>query len=193
MRKLFFYLLFVVVSTMVGGATTLVQMDLDDLTSQAQTIVYGRIVSSRTEWDKNHSAIYTFYTVQPIEYLKGQLGSTFELQEMGGTLDGLTMRVPSAPEFKPGQEEVLFVWTDQLGRNLVIGMEQGAVGVETDQQTGQKSLNRTIRIGSSRELAKSNEPAPVTSKLLPQFFDQVRRSAAKAAQRSGNSGERSTR
>lgn len=193
MRKLLSCLLFVLLSATLARATTLVQMDLDDLTSQSQTVVYGKIVSSRTEWDRSHSVIYTFYTVQPIQYLKGQLGSTFELQEMGGTLDGLTMKVPSAPEFKAGQEAVLFVWTDPLGRNLVIGMEQGAVGIETDPQTNRKFVNRTIRFGSARDVSTPSEPVGATSKLLPQFFDQIRRSAAKAAQKSANSGERSTK
>ena len=188
MRKLLCCLLLVAASAAPAAATTLARMDLDDLTAASQTIVYGKIVASRTEWDKTRSVIYTFYTVRPIQYLKGQLGPEFLLQEMGGTLDGLTMTVPSAPQFAVGQEEVLFIWTDPLGRNLVTGMEQGAVGVHTDPQTGQRVLDRALRIGSARGLQTGNESVALTSRLLAQFFDQVRRSAAKASQSRARSG-----
>jgi hypothetical protein len=184
MRKLLACLLFVLISAPFSRATTLLRMDLDDMTAVSNAVVYGKVTASRTEWDQNHSVIYTLYTVQPIQYLKGQLGSSFELQEIGGTLDGLNMRVPSAAEFSVGQEAVIFVWTDQLGRNLVLGMEQGAVGVHTDPQTGQKLLDRSIRVGSARELSVTNAPNIPTSRSLTQFFDQVRVSAAKASQRS---------
>lgn len=187
MRKITFALMLLFAAALAAPATTLQQMNLDDLTAQSHAVVYGKIVASRAAWDRTHSVIYTFYTVQPIQYLKGQLGSSFELQEMGGELDGLVVRVPSAPVFNLGDEEVLFVWTDALGRHLVIGMEQGAVGVQTDPRTGQKTLNRTIRLGSARATAAGADTGPVTSRLLPQLFDQIRVSVAKAAAANGAS------
>lgn len=179
MRKIVSALILWFALAQLAPATTLQRMDLDDLTAESHVIVFGKIVASRAEWDKTHSAIYTFYTVQPIQYLKGQLGASFELQEMGGERDGLMMKVPSAPVFSVGQEEVLFVWTDELGRHLVIGMSQGALDVQTDAATGRKTVNRAIRMGSARTAA-SGASSGTTSKLLSQLFEQIRLSAAKA-------------
>src|SRR5262249_49584942 len=130
-------------------ATTLVRMDLDDLTAQSSAVVYARIAASRTEWDGAHTAIFTIYTVEPIEYLKGQLGGTFELREPGGERDGLAMRIASVPVFHAGDEAVLFVWTDKRGSHQVIGFEQGAVHVRTD-ASGAKVAERAIPLGSAK-------------------------------------------
>ena len=162
-------------------ATTLLRMDLDDLTAESHAVVYGEIVATRTEWDKGHTIIYTVYTVQPTQYLKGSLGPSFELQELGGERDGLGMKVPSVPVFTVGQEAVLFVWTDPQGKHQVIGFEQGALGVRTDPQTGQKMADRAILLGSARTASSGTSIGPATSKLLPQLFDQIRFSAAKTA------------
>ena len=162
-------------------ATTLLRMDLDDLTAESHAVVFGKIVASRTEWDNAHNLIYTIYTVQPLEYLKGNLGPSFELRELGGTRDGVGMLVSSVPVFTVGQEEVLFVWTDEQGGHQVDGFEQGALEVSTDPATGQKTADRTIRLGSARTASSGTSLASTTSKLLPQLFDQIRFSAAKAA------------
>ncbi|MBI3934049.1 MAG: hypothetical protein HY316_05110, partial [Acidobacteria bacterium] len=65
-----FLLLFLVPA--ITRATTLVPMYLDDLTSESQTVAYGKVAASRTEWDEGHNWIYTIYTIEPAQYLKGQ-------------------------------------------------------------------------------------------------------------------------
>ena len=162
-------------------ATTLQQMDLDDLTAESQAVVYGRITARRAEWDRDHRFIYTIYTVQPLEYLKGNLGRSFELQEPGGERDGLMMRVPSVPEFAVGQEQVLFVWTDPRGRHQATGFEQGAVEVLTDPGSGERYVNRDIRLGSARMRSRSGSRDATTSRRLTQLFEQIRVSAAQTS------------
>ena len=154
-------------------ATTLLRMDLDDLTAESHAIVYGKIVASRAEWNNNRSMIYTIYTVEATQYLKGSLGASFELQEPGGERDGLMVRVPSVPVFRAGEEAVLFVWTDPKGRHQVIGFEQGAMEVRTNSETGEKTVDRVVRLGSARSASKASL-GPSTSRLLPQLFGQIR-------------------
>ncbi len=159
--------------------TTLQRMDLDDLTGQSNAVVYGKITGSRTAWDQAHTVIFTTYTVQAIQYLKGQLGPSFELRELGGERDGIAMKVPSVPAFSAGDEVVLFVWTDPAGNHQAIGFEQGALVVRTDPQSGAKTVDRAIRLGSASGGAVVT-PAQITSRSLPQLFDQIRTSAEKA-------------
>jgi hypothetical protein len=165
-------------------ATTLLRMDLDDLTSESQTVVYSKITGSRTEWSANHSVIFTVYTVEAVEYLKGQLGASFELRELGGERDGLIMKVPSVPVFTVGEEAVLFVWTDEQGRHQATGFEQGTLGVITDPATGRKMVDRAIRLGSARAASPGPADSPASSRLLAPFFSQIRTSVAKASKAS---------
>ena len=181
MKKITFVLFLLLAMGHGALATTLLRMDLDDLTADSHAVVYGKIVASRTEWDKNHTIIYTIYTVQPMDYLKGQLGPSFELQELGGERDGLIMKVPSVPVFNVGEEELLFVWTDDQSRHQVIGFEQGSLEVRTDPQTGLKTVDRAIRLGSAHSAVPEGSLAPTTSRSLPQLFGQIRSSIAKAA------------
>ena len=158
-------------------ATTLLRLDLDDLTGESSAVVYGKVIASRVEWNQSRTLIFTVYTVAPTEYLKGRLGPIFELYEPGGTLDGLQMSVAGVPAFSVGQEAILFVWTDPHGQHQVSGFEQGAFPVRADPQTGLKIVDRVARLGSARVVSPLASP---TSRLLAQFFDQIRSSAAKA-------------
>ncbi|MCZ6491276.1 MAG: hypothetical protein O7A06_12195 [Acidobacteria bacterium] len=171
------FLLLVLAPSALG--TVLLRMDLDDLTAESHAVVYGRIVASRVEWNESRTLIYTVYTVQPLEYLKGNLGPSFELHEPGGELDGLGMQIASVPVFSVGEEAVLFVWTDARGQHQVIGFEQGVLTVQTDLATALKMVNRRIRLGSARTAASAARPAAGTSRFLPQLFHQIRSSAAR--------------
>ena len=159
--------------------TVLLRMDLDDLTAQSHAVVYGTIAAKRVEWNEGRTMIYTVYSVHPMEYLKGGLGSSFELHEPGGELDGVSMQIASVPVFSVGEEAVLFVWTDADGQHQVIGFEQGALTVQRDPETALKMANRRIRLGSARTAVPAEKPVPATSRLLPQLFDQIRSSAAR--------------
>ena len=109
MKKTAILVLVLLIGRLSAGATTLVRLDLDDLTGESSAVVYGKIVASRVEWNRSRTLVYTVYTVLPVEYFKGRLGPVFELYEPGGTLDGLQMSVAGIPSFSVGQEAVLFV------------------------------------------------------------------------------------
>lgn len=179
MKKITSILFILLAAGTLGRATTLVRMNLDDLAAESQTVVYARIAASRTEWSEDHKVILTIYTVEPLDYLKGQLGPSFELRELGGEKDGLRMNVPSVPVFSVGQEAVLFVWTDRQGRHQATGFEQGALDVRSDPATGRKIVERPPLLGSAQ--ANSPGSAAPASKLLPELLAQIRTSVAKAA------------
>ena len=166
-------------------ATTLVPMYLDDLTAASQTVVYGTVTAARTEWDSGHTVIYTIYTVQSSEYFKGNLGPSFELRLPGGERDGLVLSVAGVPRFQPGQEAVLFVWTGPDGNHQVTGFEQGAVTVNRD-PSGGRVATRGIALGSAQAQqisVSATPPAKLTSRSLPELFDQIRASVARSRPR----------
>jgi len=160
-------------------ATTLLPMYMDDLTAASQTVAYGTVIASRVEWDQGRNWIYTIYTIQPAQYLKGQLGTAFELREPGGELDGIAMVVAGVPHFEVGQEAALFVWTDPTGHHQVSGFEQGAVPIETDAATGSKTARRAMALGSAPAAGAVASDPSASYRLLPQLLDQIRASVAK--------------
>jgi hypothetical protein len=156
-------------------ATTLTRLDLDDLTGESSAVVYGKIVASRVEWNSDRTLLYTVYTVLAQQYFKNALGPVFELHEPGGARDGIQLSVAGVPAFAAGDEAVLFVWTDRSGKHQVTGFEQGVFPIRTD-ASGSKVVDRVVRLGSARTASV----APPSSRLLSQFFTQLRSSAAKA-------------
>ena len=54
----------------------------------------------------------------------------------GGVVNGIRQSVTGAPELKPGQEYVLFLWTSRSGLTQVIGLSQGLFKVSEEGSEG---------------------------------------------------------
>ena len=101
------------------------RMGIGDLTDESDAIVYGRVLSLVPHWDDAHEMIYTTVTVQPIAYMKGDLGSDPIRFEMpGGTVGEMTLAVSDVPRFDLGEEAVPREWVDGMRKREII---QGAL------------------------------------------------------------------
>jgi hypothetical protein len=172
------------------SAATLQVLNLDTMTAESSAVVHGRIVASHTDWaDSTHKMVLTFYTVQADRYVKGNLGTTFMIAEPGGKIGTQMTVVPGAPEFKVGEEMVLFVWTDPLhGRHQAIGFDQGAFRVTRDAATGSRALNHSQPMSGGGQFVESDKMAtimhgPQTSRDLDQFLAQVSESVRRTSSR----------
>jgi hypothetical protein len=126
--------------------------------------------------------IYTIYTIAPSEYLKGQLGATFELREPGGVVGDLEMSVASVPKFQPGQDALLFVWTDPRDHHQITAFEQGAVTIELDATTGVRRAARDIPLGSAHDRTTALLPTPTLARPpLSDLLDRVRTSIVRTS------------
>jgi hypothetical protein len=103
------------------GATTLEQLTLDDMIQKSTAIVRARVTGSHAGTRAGN--IYTYFQFQVIENWKGR--TTGEVAVPGGVAGGIRQSVSGAPELKPGQEYVLFLWTSGSGLTQVIGLSQG--------------------------------------------------------------------
>jgi hypothetical protein len=103
-------------------------MGIQDLTDGSDAIVYGRVLSLVPHWDDAHEMIYTTVTVQPIAYMKGDLGpDPIEFEMPGGTVGDVGLAVSDVPQFEIGEEAVLFLRPDYF---RVVGWFQGKMAVE---------------------------------------------------------------
>jgi hypothetical protein len=196
MKKAFPLSLPILLLASLAGAATLQILNLDEMTAQSSAVVQARVTGSRTEWNdaNKKNFVVTKYTLQSDHYIKGNLGSTFELVEPGGRLGDRITSIPGAPVFREGDELVLFVWTHPTtGTHQSMGFDQGAFRITRD-ASGAKVLDHSQPLSGGGQIVESGTvPASFgpgrTSHDLNTFLVQVgtsvRRVAASAVVKGG--------
>ena len=117
-----------------------IKMSAEDLTKKSTAVLYGKCSKLKSEWNENRRVIYTYVTIVPEEYIKGNLGSVAVITVPGGRVDDIIYEVSEMPVFTEGEEVVAFIWTNPRGKNLVTGGYQGKVKIEKDNQTGKRMV-----------------------------------------------------
>jgi hypothetical protein len=77
----------------VGVATTLLPASLEDLCDFSDVIVEGRIVRSWCDWNDDPRQIVTRLVLDIEETFKGPRHAEILIEELGGSIDGLTTEV----------------------------------------------------------------------------------------------------
>ena len=124
------FLAIILVTMASVGATTLERLSMDQMIAQSTYIVRARIqggtgiLSGRT--------IYTKFSLQVTEKLKGSSTANLDVLVPGGSANGLSQSVVGAPKLVANSEMVLFLWKSPKGLIHVIGMQQGAFDIQKD-------------------------------------------------------------
>jgi len=116
------------------SATTLQQLTFDDMIQKSTAIVRARVTGSQSS--ARGADIYTHFRLQVLETWKSSGRATTEVAVPGGVAGGIRQIVTGAPELKPGQEYVLFLWTGRSGLTQVIGLSQGLFKVSEESSGG---------------------------------------------------------
>lgn len=136
-----------------AGATTLLKMSMNDLITQSTAIVRAKVTSSRTT--AVGQDIYTYYQLQVSDALKQGAILPAEVAVPGGVYGNLRQIGIGSPVLTPGQEYVLFLWTNRSGVSQLIGLSQGMLSLTQD-ATGALVLNRPAI--TDQMLDKSGKP-----------------------------------
>ncbi len=112
-------------------ATTVVRRSTEELTVLSEAVVEGRVTAVEAKWHDEHQFVYTYVTIEVGEVFKGHgVASTIVVEELGGVANGVTVTVPSVPEFEVGEDVVVFL--DIVNDNYRChGFAQGKFTVET--------------------------------------------------------------
>jgi len=140
-----------------GYATTLLWMDVEDLTRHSTAVVRGTVVAQKT-LSELPGVPLDQVTVEVGEALKGEPGGTLLVNNPGFS---------GAPVFQVGDELILFVSTRD-GSSVITGFQQGSFKIVTD-AAGRKVLDRGI---PSRDKALSGD------RSVDALVGQVRGAAA---------------
>ncbi len=159
-------------------ASTVVHLNLRDLTLASSDIVVGRVEATRAHWNDAHTRIVTEVTVAIGEALKGAPGGTLTLTQLGGEADGFRYAIAGAPAFRPGEEALLFVWRDRLGRAQVNGLAQGKFEIATDPATGERTVQRQAEgaaVGDVSSLSPLKQGQVAPRLRLTDMVGEIRR------------------
>jgi len=131
MRRTVGWALLSVLGLGLAWTATLEQLSLDDLINQSTAIVRGKVAGSYAA--AHGPLIYTYYTIQISETLKGASQNSVTVAVPGGTANHLRQTVPGAPEFSAGDEFVFFLWTGKSGMTQIMGLTQGLFRLASSQ------------------------------------------------------------
>jgi len=116
------------------------KMSSQELTEVSTAVLYGKCKKLKCEWNENRSAIFTYVTIAPEGYIKGNLGSEVVVMVPGGRVDDILYEVSETPIFVEDEEVVAFIWKNPSGKNLITGGHQGKKRIEKDEKTGSRMV-----------------------------------------------------
>jgi len=140
-------------------ATTLLWMDVPDLTRSSTAVVIGRVIGQTLHADKP-GATLTRLQVEITETLKGDLEGTVIINNPG---------FEGSPAFADGDEAVLFIYTRD-GTNVLTGFQQGSFKILTD-TAGTKVLDRKI---PSRERSLTQQRSLTRTNSLDSLVSEIK-------------------
>ena len=157
-------------------ATVIIPASLQQLATEAQAIVVGRVTEVRAQVRPGRRRIDTYVVFAVDEAIKGGARRTIVFKTLGGVMGRYRTVVPGSPTFAPGDEAVLF-----LGRGAVpypIGLSHGVFRVRRDRTTGERRILPPPMLldpkGSMIVRGASGRRVPVT---VESFLAMVRRAA----------------
>ncbi len=116
---------FVLICGAPAWATVVPRLDLPQLTRSSDLIVHGRVIRHWSEWDPAHRFIWTHYTLEITEALKGRAAASITISEPGGTVGRDSMQIAGAPQYGDREEVVVFLSRTPVGYLRANGWGQG--------------------------------------------------------------------
>jgi hypothetical protein len=108
-------------------ATTVVPMSVERLTHASTHVLLAQAVESSTQWNADHTLIFTLTKFRVTRTLKGQAANEVIVKQMGGRAGAYEQKVAGVRHWQSGEQAVLFVHPSQAGDGtlVVTGLMQG--------------------------------------------------------------------
>lgn len=119
-------------------ATVLLPAEFREIVNGSQVIVHGTVVDVRAAWTDDRVRIDTVVTLEAASYLKGGPGERVTFRVPGGTIGRYRALMVGAPEFRAGDEVVLFLKAEGPAVAHVFGLNQGVFRVRRELRSGRR-------------------------------------------------------
>lgn len=125
-------------------ATVVLDQPLEAMVARAPVVVLGEVNQVASEWNEDHTRIYTRALITPTEVLKGSTVSVvISVKTIGGKVGNTLAELSGAPRFQVGERVLLFLEPRKDGDGyLTLGYFQGKFRVFKDASSGKELLLR---------------------------------------------------
>jgi hypothetical protein len=170
-------------------ATVMLALDLEGLVGRASHIIVGTVEGSQSRWTDDRRYIVTDTTLRVDSTVHGKAGDRVIVRRLGGSVNGIGMRVSGATVLQRGERVLLFGERMGQGALRVVGMRQGLYRLRTDAR-GRTTVHRNLagielagkQPGGVKPLRGSlSEATPADS--LEAFVERIRRTVKTCAGR----------
>ncbi|MCC6153205.1 MAG: hypothetical protein IT367_05570, partial [Candidatus Hydrogenedentes bacterium] len=136
-------------------------IELSEFLTRADDVVTGKVVEVESRWVSNNTNIVTDIAIRVDESVKGTQNRdvVVHLQYPTGRIGAVVRRSPDLPEFKVGEEVLVFLAAQRDGYR-VVGGTAGKLTIAPHPKTGEKYVFATSMAGHirlEREIAKMNQ------------------------------------
>lgn len=175
MRRFVALVAVLLLATAAARATVLIPVEFREVVTSSQIIVYGRVADTHAEWTADRREIETIVTFEVGTYLKGGPAGTVTFRVPGGQIGRYKNVMIGAPEFRAGEEAVLFLTANGPSIARVFGLNQGVFRVRIDPQTGRRIVVRPPLLARGDAAERVTRGAPERKSLdLDAFAAEVR-------------------
>jgi len=182
MHRGFLRLLFLLLIPAVAGATTLVQMSLDELAAAAPVV--ARVRCLENDIRKEGGEIWTFTRFEVVETLKGNVPQEITVRLIGGRLGHWISKVDGIPQFRPGEELYLFLEPTPSGSLGVTSWVQGTFRIARQAGSDRETVVQdTSSVTVFDPATRRFRPGGLRNLSVEEFRRQVRATLERQAQR----------
>jgi hypothetical protein len=115
-------------TAMPSHATTVLPLYLDEIVGGAAVAFEGTVLENRVERDSGTGLVVTYTTFQVTDPIKGDVGATHTIKQVGGELPSgePSFQILGVPKFEVGGEYVVFLNGKSIhGFSSPVGLSQG--------------------------------------------------------------------
>jgi hypothetical protein len=97
----------------------------EELILESRDVIHGIVKEVRSDWNENHSMVYTYVTLEVLHVFKGEPRDEVVIQVRGGSVGGSGVWVSDQPEFKEGMEVIIHTFLRVNGNLGIYGGDRG--------------------------------------------------------------------
>jgi hypothetical protein len=130
LRKLFVFSLFWISVSIPSQASSVLPLGLDQIVTEAHIGFQGICTDNHSERDVQTGLIVTYTSFDVTDVLKGKVGTTHTIKQLGGRTETGGYSVHGVPSFAVGQEYTVFLYgVSSAGFSSPVGLSQGQFAV----------------------------------------------------------------
>lgn len=176
-RKLLLIFLIWAVFALPARATSVLPLFLDEIVADAAVAFQGTCTENRSAYDSQTGFVVTYTTFAVTDVLKGTVGATHTIKQVGGHAGNRVYVSEGTPSFTVGENYVVFLYgVSSAGFSSPVGLNQGRFSVRQTANgavlSNGRDFKEMLRAGPSRR-DKMRQAAPALPPVVREKLQQA--------------------